>query len=91
MISVAQDGGDIAIIGLGCRFPGDAKSPKAFYDMLLQGRTGWSEVPEDRFNIDSYWHPSYERHGTMVSRGGHFLKDDVGLFDSSVCLVTAVR
>ena len=79
-----HDGGDIAIIGMGCRFPGDAKSPQEFFDMLIKGRSGWSEVPEDRFNVDAFWHPSNERHGTIVCRGGHFLKDDVGAFDAPV-------
>ena len=77
--------GDIAIIGLGCRYPGDAKSPQDFFDMLLKGRSGRCEVPADRFNIDSWWHPSYDRHGTMVSRGGHFLREDIALFDAPVC------
>lgn len=73
---------DIAVVGLGCRFPGDAKSPSEFYDMLMKGRTGWSEVPKDRFNVDAYWHPSYDRKGTIVSRGAHFLQEDVALFDA---------
>lgn len=73
---------DIAVIGMGCRFLGDAKSPAEFYEMLLKKRSGWREVPEDRFNVSSFWHPSHERHGTIVCKGGHFLKDDVGLFDA---------
>ena len=80
----AQEGGDIAIIGLGCRYPGDARSTDEFFEMLLDGRSGWSEVPEDRFNVNAFWHPSYDRHGSIVSRGGYFLKEDVGLFDAPV-------
>lgn len=80
--------GDIAVIGLGCRFPGEAKSPSEFYKMLLNGRSGWSEVPKDRFNIDAFWHPSYDRKGTIVSRGAHFLEEDVGLFDAPFCTLT---
>ena len=81
-MSASQFKDDIAVIGMGCRFPGDAKSPAEFYDMLLKKRSGWREVPEDRFNVDSFWHPSYERHGTVVCRGGHFLEEDVGVFDA---------
>lgn len=81
-----QDGGDIAIIGLGCRYPGDAKSTDEFFEMLIDGRSGWSEVPQDRFNVNAFWHPSYDRHGSIVSRGGYFLKDDVALFDAPVRL-----
>ncbi|KAL8810423.1 MAG: hypothetical protein Q9200_002591 [Gallowayella weberi] len=74
--------GDVAIIGLGCRFPGEAKSPTRFYEMLLKQRSGWGEVPGDRYNINSFWHPSDERHGTVTFKGGHFLQDDIGLFDA---------
>ncbi|KAH8692261.1 hypothetical protein BGW36DRAFT_431481 [Talaromyces proteolyticus] len=76
---------DIAVIGMGCRFPGDAKSPVEFYEMLLKGRSGLSEVPKDRFSIDAYWHPSYDRKGSIVSRGAHFLTEDVSLFDAPFC------
>jgi acyl transferase domain-containing protein len=78
------DSMDIAVIGLSCRFPGDAKSPDEFFEMLLNARSAWTEVPKDRFDIDSYWHPSHDRHGSMVGRGGHFLAEDVGLFDAPV-------
>ena len=75
---------DIAVIGMACRFPGDAKSPDEFFEMLLEGRSGWRELPEDRFNIDSYWHPSHERRGTITCRGGHYLTEDPGAFDAPV-------
>ncbi|KAL8808019.1 MAG: hypothetical protein Q9182_000297 [Xanthomendoza sp. 2 TL-2023] len=74
--------GDVAIIGLGCRFPGEANSPNRFYEMLLKQRSGWGEVPGDRYNANSFWHPSDERHGTVTFKGGHFLQDDIGLFDA---------
>lgn len=61
---------DIAIVGLACRFPGEAKSPKAFYQMLVQGRDAWSKVPKSRYDVDAYRHPSRERRGTMVRTNG---------------------
>lgn len=76
--------GDIAVIGMSCRFPGEAKSPDDFFEMLLNGRSGLTDVPKERFNIDSWWHPSYDRHGTVICRGGYFLEEDVGLFDAPV-------
>jgi hypothetical protein len=57
---------DIAIIGLACRFPGDASSPAAFFEMLLQGKDAWAEIPSTRFNAEAYFHPNRERPGTMV-------------------------
>jgi len=75
---------DIAIIGLACRFPGDAVSPSAFFNMLLKGRDAWSKTPSDRFNVDSFYHPSPARQGSTVVRGGYYLKEDVALFDAPV-------
>ena len=57
---------DIAIIGVACRFPGDASSPAAFFEMLLQGKDAWAKVPSTRFNAQAYLHPSRERPGTLV-------------------------
>lgn len=79
---------DVAIIGVGCRFPGEATSPDAFFDMLLKGRSAWSETPKDRWDVDAYHHPSYERQGTVVSRGGYYLKENIAAFDAPVCWQT---
>ena len=76
----------IAIVGMACRFPGDATSPTRFFDMLTKGRAAWSEIPKDRYNVDAFWHPNGARQGTTTSRGGHFLKEDLGLFDATVSL-----
>jgi hypothetical protein len=75
---------DIAIIGLGCRFPGEAASPSAFFEMLVKGRDAWSEIPSERFNINAFYHPSASRKGSTVVRGGYFLNGDVALFDAPV-------
>lgn len=55
----------IAVIGLDLKFPGDATTPEAFFDMLLEGRSARTEVPKDRFNIDAFYHPDQERAGAV--------------------------
>ena len=35
----------IAVIGMGCRFPGGVDSPDQFWDMLRDGRNGIVRVP----------------------------------------------
>lgn len=47
----------IAIIGMSCRFPGDATDPEAFWEMLIQAKDAWSKVPQERFNVDGFYHP----------------------------------
>lgn len=71
----------IAIVGIGCRFPGGANDTKKLWDLLSEGRNAWSEVPADRFNWKSFHHPDPDVNGTLNHRGGHFISQDVSRFD----------
>jgi acyl transferase domain-containing protein len=51
----------IAIIGMACRFPQDATNTELLWDMLMKGTSAMTEVPEDRWNIDSHYHPDPSR------------------------------
>ncbi|KAK7962516.1 polyketide synthase [Apiospora aurea] len=73
----------IAVVGMGCRFPGNATSPDNLWNMLKQGESAWSTFPADRVNIASYFHPSGNRQGSICFNGAHFLKQDVAAFDAS--------
>ncbi|KAL2807721.1 hypothetical protein BJX63DRAFT_61499 [Aspergillus granulosus] len=73
----------IAIIGMSCRFPGDATSPEKLWKLVSEGRSAWTEIPNDRFDQDAFYHPQDSNLGTSNVRGGHFLTDDVSLFDAS--------
>lgn len=55
----------IAIIGLSCKFAGDATSPAKFWTLLEQGRSAWSEIPSSRFNPKGAYHPSREKLSTV--------------------------
>ena len=41
----------IAIIGIGCRFPGGVNDPKSFWQFLQNGTDAVREVPADRWDI----------------------------------------
>jgi acyl transferase domain-containing protein/acyl carrier protein/protein-L-isoaspartate O-methyltransferase len=62
----------IAIVGLGCRFPG-ADSPEAFWNLLHEGVDAITEVPADRWNVDAWYDADPEAPGKMYSRWGGFL------------------
>ncbi|KAI1079615.1 ketoacyl-synt-domain-containing protein [Whalleya microplaca] len=79
----------IAVIGMGCRFPGGAKSPSQLWQMLWNGESAWSEIPRARLNVSSYFHPSGDRQGSIPFQAGHFLTEDVGAFDSSFFSIPA--
>ncbi|KAK7756046.1 Type I Iterative PKS [Diatrype stigma] len=73
----------LAIVGIGCRFPGDATNPDKLWDLLASGKSAWSKVPADRWNEDAFLHPDPDdMNGTHNHVGGHFLKQDVGEFDA---------
>lgn len=63
----------IAIIGMGCRFPGGASSPLAFWELLRDGVDAIAEVPKDRWDVESYYDPDPDAPGKMYTREGGFL------------------
>ena len=73
----------IAIIGMSCKCPGDATNPERLWQMCVDGRSAWSEIPKKRFNAGALYHPNGERSGASNVTGGHFLQEDVSLFDAS--------
>ena len=46
---------DIAIIGIGCRFPGGADTPAQFWHLLENGYDAITEVPEERLALWRSW------------------------------------
>ena len=70
----------IAIVGLGCRFPGKANNPEAFWQLLRNGADAITEVPPERWNLDSYYDPNPDTPGKIYTRFGGFL-EEVDQFD----------
>ena len=68
----SQEREPLAIIGMGCRFPG-AESPQAFWEGLMNGFDAIGEIPPDRWDTHRYYHPDPTHPGTMYSRQGGFL------------------
>ncbi|RDW88161.1 hypothetical protein BP6252_00193 [Coleophoma cylindrospora] len=78
----------IAIIGMGCRFAGDATGPDKLWEMISTGSDAWSEIPASRFNQNAFFHPNGAREGSTNVRGAHFLKEDISLFDAPFFNIT---
>jgi acyl transferase domain-containing protein/NADP-dependent 3-hydroxy acid dehydrogenase YdfG/acyl carrier protein len=72
----------IAIIGIGCRFPGGASSPAAFWELIASGADAIVEVPRQRWNIDRFYDPDPEAPGKMYVRAGGFLQEPIDRFDA---------
>jgi acyl transferase domain-containing protein len=71
----------IAVIGIDCRFPG-APDKDAFWKLLMDGVVTDTEVPAQRWDVDTYYHPDGVA-GSMNTRRAHFI-DDVDAFDNDI-------
>jgi 3-oxoacyl-(acyl-carrier-protein) synthase len=72
---------DLAIVGIGCRLPGGASDPAAFWTLLERGVDAITELPADRFDVDAVYDPDPSRPGHIYSRWGGFV-GDVDRFDA---------
>ncbi|EGG16032.1 hypothetical protein DFA_09704 [Cavenderia fasciculata] len=63
--NIDEDG--VALIGIGCRFPGGSTTPQQFYDQLLGGLDGISSVTAER------WSKSFQDQGFVATDRGGFL------------------
>jgi acyl transferase domain-containing protein len=79
----------IAIIGMSCRLPGNVSTPDEFWELCSRARSGWSEIPKERFENGSFHHPNPGKSGCFNATGGNFLKEDLGLFDAPFFSLTA--
>ena len=63
----------LAIVGMGCRFPGGANDPESLWTMLHDGVDAIREVPSDRWDVDAFYHPDPDMSGRMATRWGGFI------------------
>jgi acyl transferase domain-containing protein len=73
--------GQIAIIGMGCRFPKGVHDVAAFWDMLATAADCTVPTPEDRFDTSYFYHPTAKVPGKMYNRCGGYLNVPVDQFD----------
>jgi acyl transferase domain-containing protein len=71
----------IAIIGMGCRFPGGANSPEAFWELLSRGKEVIVPVPSQRWDAEAYYDENPDLPNKTYARYGGFI-DAVDQFDA---------
>jgi acyl transferase domain-containing protein len=70
----------IAIIGIGCRFPGGVRGPEAYWNLLHNGIDAITETPPDRQELRDAYDPDPGAPGKTYARHGGFL-DGLDQFD----------
>ncbi|NEP63756.1 MAG: polyketide synthase, partial [Symploca sp. SIO2G7] len=72
----------VAIVGVGCRLPGNANGPEAFWRLLATGKDAISRVPDNRWDADAYYDADPRAPGKIVTRSGGFI-DHLNEFDAA--------
>jgi amino acid adenylation domain-containing protein/non-ribosomal peptide synthase protein (TIGR01720 family) len=70
----------IAVVGIGCRFPGGVDSPESFWKLLTEKGSGITDIPKDRWDIAEFYSTDHDEPGKMYTRKGGFI-EQVDQFD----------
>ena len=71
-LPVTNSAEPLAMIGIGCRFPG-AHGPDEFWNLLRDGVNAITEVPSERWSLDEFYDPDPAAPGKMATRRGGFI------------------
>jgi phthiocerol/phenolphthiocerol synthesis type-I polyketide synthase A len=74
-LKIAEQGDvePIAVVGVGCRFPGGVSSAGQYWQLLRDGVSGIVRVPAQRWDADAFYSEDHTRPGTICNREGGFL------------------
>ena len=74
----------VAVVGMGCRFPGGCENPDKFWSLLADGVDASSAIPASRFDTQQFYDPRPDIPGKMYTRRGAFLGIPADGFDSKL-------
>lgn len=65
---------DIAIVGVGCRFPG-ADNLEEFWQVLVNGENHVKDIPRERWNHDAFFSEDKDDKGKVYVKKAGLLKE----------------
>ena len=68
VVAVQSEDEPIAIVGIGCRYPGGIVDMETFWRLLDEGIDAVTEVPPERWDIDALYDPDPDAPGKMTTR-----------------------
>jgi acyl transferase domain-containing protein/acyl carrier protein len=71
----------LAIVGVGCRFPGQAEGPDRYWQVLHDGVHAVGPIPRDRLDLDTYYDPNLDAPGKIYVREAAMV-DGIDRFDA---------
>ena len=74
-VSVSPAQAPVAIIGMACRFPGEANGLDALWHLLLSGKDAIEDIPASRWDRDKFYDADRKKPGKMVCKQGGFITD----------------
>ncbi|EOD63585.1 type I polyketide synthase, partial [Amycolatopsis vancoresmycina] len=73
-VTAAASGEPIAIVAMGCRYPGDVRTPEDLWRLLIDGGDGVGPFPADRgWDLAALYDPDPANLGTSYTREGGFM------------------
>ena len=72
----------VAIVGIGCRFPGGIEDPTSYWELLMRGEDAIVDVPADRWDIRRFYDADRDKPGKMYVRAGGFLREPIDQLDA---------
>ncbi|HEX8782871.1 MAG TPA: type I polyketide synthase, partial [Steroidobacteraceae bacterium] len=81
LVAAGLEDEPIAIVGIGCRYPGGIVDVETLWRVLDEGIDAVAEVPRERWDIDALYDPDPATPGKMTARCGGFLPE-IDRFDA---------
>ncbi|WP_417821986.1 amino acid adenylation domain-containing protein [Terasakiella sp.] len=72
----------IAIVAMGCHFPGGADNPQKFWDLLCNGQNTACDIPAERWENSVFFDPDPTQKGKTYCKRASFLDGDIFGFDA---------